>query len=175
MGTRGLVGIRDNKKLLIGIFEQYDTYYEGLGEGVVESYFRFKGEEITKLVRSSEENKEFLSNGLFCEYAYIYNKENDTLEIYRGYFKFKQGFDTKTKILNILEEGKDGKEDFYCHLIFIIDRKKHTQEQVLRAFKSYDKNDDEEKEYPEREIISLKLPKGYLPLKEISKSYRSQK
>ena len=109
------------------------------------------------------DDKSFLRDGLFCEYAYIYNKENDTLEVYRGCFKQKQSFNIKEQIINSLETEKD---KYYCHLIIIIDKKKHTKEKLLEAFKEYDENRDEDEweEYPERKIIPLKINKGYILL-----------
>lgn len=124
---------------------------------------------IIELSKEEKDDKEFLQDGLFCEYAYIYNQENDTLEIYRGFFNKKQAFDTKHKILNSLEDNghKEGREPYFCHLIMIIDRKKHTKKQVLQAFKKYDnqsEKSDKEKTYPEHKIIPLEVPENYVPL-----------
>lgn len=173
MGTRGLIGIRNNKELLKGFYNHYDSYYSGLGGEVIEKYF--KGDDILEVLdeeKKERENKEFLQDGLFCEYAYIWNKENDTLEIYRGFFRVKQSFNIKEQILNNLEDDKDenGREKYYCHLIIIVDKKKHTKEDVLKAFNHYDKSRDdedeenEEKDYPERDIIPLEVNKDYVLL-----------
>ncbi len=75
--------------------------------------------------------------------------------------------DTKIKIIDALED-KDEK-NYYCHLIMIIDRKKHTKKQVLKAFEEYNKAcEDEEYEeinsYPERDVIPLEINKDYIPL-----------
>lgn len=118
----------------------------------------------------AEEDNNFLQDGLFCEYAYIYNAENDTLEVYRGFFKTKQAFSTKGKILNALEiEKEKGKERYFCHLIMIIDRKKHTKKQVLKAFEEYNKRPETDDEntsppYPEHKIIPFEVPKDYVLL-----------
>ena len=158
MGTRGLLGIRNNKKLLHSRYNHYDSYYDSLGGEVLDFYFDKSGGNILELGGAKEvDNKSFLQDGLFCEYAYIYNQENDTLEIYRGFFNHKQTFNIKEQIINNLE--KDGEKD-YCHLIIIVDRKKHTKKDVLKSFKEYEK-DIESEEYPERKIIPLKLNKGY--------------
>jgi hypothetical protein len=164
MGTRGFLGIRNNKKLLSGRYNGMDSYYDQLGKEVIDCYFRGGGRTIINFGDGDDMN--FLQDGLFCEYSYIYNKENDTLEIYRGFFKKKQHLnsDTKIKIIDALEE-KNGNE-YYCHLIMIIDRKEHTKEQVLKAFEEYNTYDDDEgtKPYPERKVIPLKINKDFIPL-----------
>lgn len=162
MGTRGFLGIRDNKELLVGRFNHYDSYYSGLGYDVLNYYFMGKGgKEIVNLADREEEDKDFLQDGLFCEYAYIYNEENDTLEIYRGFFETKQSFSVREGIFNSLSE----EEKHFCHLIIIIDRKKHTKEKVLKAFSKYSDSEEEDREdYPERDVISLELNDGYVLL-----------
>ncbi len=169
MGTRGLIAIRNNKKLITGRYNHFDSYYSQLGEKVIDYYFDDRGEDILDLTENIEEYKDFLKDGLFCEYAYIYNQDNDTLEIYRGFFKKKQAFGIKEEIINELEKEKE--EEYYCHLIMIVDRKKYTKKQVLKAFDIYSniRNGEEEDEdngnhYPEREIIPLNQPKNYVQI-----------
>ena len=166
MATRGFLGIRNNKGLLGGRYNHFDSYYEYLGKEVLDLYFDGAGSEIINLTEG-EEDKEFLQEGLWCEFGYVYNVDNDTLEIYRGLFERKQAFDKKEIILNgIKEDGKNCKK-YYCHLIIIVDRKKHTKEQVLKAFEKFNKMWEEgidEEDYPEREIIPLELPENYVPL-----------
>lgn len=163
MSTRGFLGIRNKKELLKGVFNHWDSYYDNLGLEVLGLYFKGEGDKIPSLSPEQDEDKEFIHDGLFCEYAYVYNSEDDTLEIYRGFFKTKQSGNIKEKIVEVLEQGRD---KYYCHLIMIIDKKKHKIENVKRAFKEYDKREDEGKEsegdYPEREIIPLELPKDYV-------------
>jgi len=165
MGTRGFLGIRNNKKLITGKYTPFDSYYDSLGKEVINYYFDGEGDGILELT-DGEKDKGFLQNGLFCEYAYIYNEDNDTLEIYRGCFTKKQAFDIKNGILNELE--RSGKEEYYCHLIIIVDKKKHTKKEVLKSFRIYFKvrnkegADGDEPPYPEREIIPLNLPKNYV-------------
>jgi hypothetical protein len=166
MGTRGYVGIRNNDGLLTGRFNHWDSYYTALGTDAVELYFDGKGNEILEIAdNKAAEDKEFLYDGLFCEFAYIYNKENDTLEVYRGFFKNGQELtdDKREKIVHSLERGNGN--EYFCHLIFIIDKNKHTKEQVLQAFEKYDNTEEaesnEKRGYPERDIIKLEVPKGY--------------
>ncbi len=115
-------------------------------------------EEIIRLAPNIEVDMSFLQDGAWCEHAYIYNRENDTLEIYRGLFKIKQSFDIKESIINSLNE----KSKYYSHLIIIIDRKKHTKKQVLKAFLEYDDSEEEgQRDYPERDVIPLELNDDY--------------
>lgn len=165
MGTRGFLGLRNNKKLLSGKYHGMDSYYDSLGKEVIDCYFWGGGKSIITLGDGDDIN--FLRNGLFCEYAYVYNEDNDTLEIYRGFFKKKQHLNsnTKTKIIDALEDKKE--EEYFCHLIIIIDKKKHTKKQVLEAFERYNDIHNEgevEEDYPERKIIPLKINKDYIPL-----------
>jgi hypothetical protein len=92
---------------------------------------------MTTFVEESEEDKGFILDGLYCEYAYVYNEENDTLEIYRGFFKNPQF------------KGHNKTGQYYTHLIMIIDKKKNKIEEVLLAFKQYDtiEREDEDKDY----------------------------
>ena len=65
-----------------------------------------------------------------------------------------------------LEIGCDQDELFSK---IIIDKKIHTKKQVFKAFDLYDKINEKEDnipatQYPEREIIKLELPKGYVLL-----------
>ncbi len=168
MGTRGLIGIRNNKELLSGRYNSLDSYYSQLGEEVVNFYFDNHERDILGLTDSGDVNDtSFLQDGSFCEFGYIYNEDNDTLEIYRGFFKKKQHLNTDTKI-KIIDALEDKKEDvYYCHLIMIIDRKKHTKKQVLKAFAKYnDKGEgiDVDNDYPERDIIPLRINKDYISL-----------
>ena len=169
MGTRGFLGLRNNKKLLSGRYNGMDSYYSQLGKKVIDCYFRGGGRSIINFGDGDDIN--FLQNGLFCEYAYVYNEDNDTLEIYRGFFKKKQHLnsDTKTKIVDALEDKKE--DEYFCHLIMIIDRKEHTKKQVLKAFEIYNdiqngegEDEDNGNPYPERDIIQLEINKDYIPL-----------
>ncbi len=169
MGTRGLTAIRSNKKLITGRYNGMDSYYDCLGKEVIDFYFYGRGEDILELSETQEEDKDFLKDGLFCEYSYIYNQDNDTLEIYRGFFKKKQAFGIKEEIVNELEKRKE--DEYYCHLIMIVDRKKHTKKQVLKAFDIYSnirngegEDEDNGNHYPERKIIPLNLPKNYVQI-----------
>jgi hypothetical protein len=120
MSTRGLIGIRNNKTFITGYYNHSDSYYDGIGLAVIDNYY--DNGEILNLVKKDDykrynDDKSFILDGLFCEYAYIHNIENDTLEIYRGFFKNPQ-FKNHKKT-----------SDYYTHLIIIIDKKIHTKEE----------------------------------------------
>lgn len=171
-----MVGVRNNEEFIEARYHHSDSYYDSCGQETIDIYFNEDIKDIGwKIVElageedgDGEDSRDFLGDGLFCENAYIYNKENDTLEIYRGFFQYKQEFELKKKILNALEENKyqKGKEPYFCHLIMIIDRKKHTKEQVLKAFEEWNKAEqgEDEMEYPEHRIIPLELPENYVQL-----------
>ena len=163
MSTRGFLGIRNNEKLIDGRFNHWDSYYDALGKNVLELYFDGKGKDIFTLTDSQGTDLDFLYDALFCEYAYIYNIDNDTLEIYRGFFKKKQAFSIKEEMVNSLED----KKDFYSHLILIVDRKKMKIGQVKKAFKEFNNqeaSDDEKSPYPEHKVIKLQIPEDYVML-----------
>lgn len=170
MGTRGFLGIRNNKKLLFGKYNGHDSYYSYLGEQVIKKYYSGWGNELLECgEEGDEDNKgEFLQDGLYCEFAYVYNQENDTLEIYRGFFHHKQNFKSlrnkkeyrKAQVIDKLKEPDEG--GYFCHLIMIIDRKKHTEEDVKKAFEEY--QNKEEELYPERDVIDLELNANYVNL-----------
>jgi len=153
MGTRGFVGIKRKGKIG-GKYNHYDSYYSRLGKEVVDVYFKNKFlPYLEEKDEEYDENAEFLYDGLFCEYAYVYDEDNDRLEIYRGFFNKPQVF-SKGHIGN--------EEELYTHLIFIVDKKIHSKKDVLKAFEENEKaNDDSFKEgtkpeqYPERKVINI--------------------
>ena len=95
------MGIRNNNELIEGYYNHSDSYYDYIGKKAVENYFKNeKPNPIYNLIdgetdtyKKNNLNMDFLQDGLFCEYAYVYNQENDTLEIYRGFFKSQQNFE----------------------------------------------------------------------------------
>lgn len=164
MSTRGYLGIRNNASLITGRYNHYDSYYQSLGVDICSLYFsgelKKDNQRILNLSKDENEDTSFIHDGLYCEFSYVYNLENDTLEVYRGFFKNKQIFNVKDKILyNLERNGKE--EEYFPHLIFIVDRKKHSYQEVLSAFEKYT-GEEGEGLYPEREIIPLSLPEGYV-------------
>lgn len=173
MSTRGYLGLKKNGKIVEGRFNHWDSYYDCLGIKVLELYSNGDGEEIIGLTEEgNDEDINFIHDGLYCEYGYIYNSDDDTLEIYRGFFKEPQ-FEGQEGCLTANKE-----ETYFCHLIFIADRTKHTKELVLKAFQKYINFDEDETdkltevilektgnsdwiEYPEREIIPFKFEEKF--------------
>lgn len=107
---------------IYGMYNHYDSYYRELGIKVLELYKNTNKETFTKIFESITwintnmdlnnlnaislfkdecKNEEiynaytFLNDGLYCEYGYVYNLENDTLEIYRGFFPEPQSEDLR--------------------------------------------------------------------------------
>lgn len=83
-----------------------------------------------------EEENEFLNNGLFCDFGYIFDLENDRLELYRG------GYEEPQKISNDLLRGY--KELFntymlemYTHLTFVVER--NDIEKTKKLFRNWSK------------------------------------
>ena len=167
MSTRGFIGIRDENKLIDGRFNHWDSYYNWLGKKVIKKYFDGNGSSILELADNQDQDLEFLYDGLFCEFAYVYNVSNDTLEVYRGFFKKRQVFNVKEALVNALED----KKEYYPHLILIIDKKKMDIKKVKKAFKLYEDShkivenwNKEEELYPEHKVIKLNIPEGYVAL-----------
>ena len=38
-------------------------------------------------VRMLQDGSEFINDGLFCEYAYVFDLDSDTIDVYRGFFE----------------------------------------------------------------------------------------
>ncbi|MFA5174083.1 MAG: hypothetical protein WC438_02790 [Candidatus Pacearchaeota archaeon] len=142
MSTKGFVGIKQGKTIS-GYSLYSDAYYEQKGEEIVNLYF--SGKDIFSAVEDKDEREiegdGFLTNGLFCEFGYVHNLDNDTLEVYRGWFKKPQWTKKHCKC-------EDGAR--YTHLVFVIDKKKHTKNQVFEAFELFNKNENPRLKYPER-------------------------
>ena len=106
MSTRGAVGFRYNGVDKIA-YNHSDSYPSGLGQDLI---IYLEGKTIEELknicdeitvtniedddcpfypetgfARSFEDYQSFLKNSLFCEYAYIINLDNGTLEFYKGW------------------------------------------------------------------------------------------
>jgi len=150
VGTRGFVGTKKNG-IISGKRKYHDSFYDELGNECVRSYF--DGSDILSYMDEEEElciakNKYgkglFLVDGLYCEYGYVHNLDNDTLEIYMGFFDSPQW--TEEHYLDY----KNRKN--YTHLITVIDKKIHSKELALSIMKRYE---DENSEYPERDVINI--------------------
>ena len=67
--------------------------------------------ELKKGLRYMIDNKEFMGDSLFCEFAYILNLDNNCLEIYKGFNK-----DKETK--NDYTQFRDTQDDRYVEVDF---------------------------------------------------------
>lgn len=102
--------------------------------------------ENNKLCLKNE--NDFLNDGLFCEYAYIYNLNTDKLEIYRGFFNKKQYTNQKG-----IYSGYD-KSKYYVHKVCEITRKSSTIK-VLELLKNEGEilNYYRLSKYPEKDFL----------------------
>jgi len=141
MSTRGLIGFKTNSKYVSGYYNHYDSYYTNLGYELINAYFN--GKDIMNSTKQDEKDDGFILDGLYCEYAYIYNSENDTLEIYRGFFDKPQF------------KGHRKSGQYYTHLIMVIDKKKHKIEEVFLAFKEYDTIEQDEEDEKKKYFLGL--------------------
>ena len=140
---------------IFGVYNGSDSYYSYLGEKVVTLYFAntkemfketFKSINWAEYVTDEEENEyisslgmlngmysgqkilndaKFLNDSLFCEYAYLYNLENDTLELYRGFFSFPQN----DSVADLGYKSFDEKV-FHTHHVYTITR--DSRESIMR-------------------------------------------
>ncbi len=145
MSTRGFVGFKKDNDIR-GWYNHFDSYYEGLGNKVLEKYKKHNNRELKNffnniiLVKNDPEDRyydnhkvifkedwsisqpiilqdgtEFLNDGIFCEYGYVFNLDSDTVEVYRGFFKIPQYKGQKGT------KGYDGTM-FYVNKVFEITR-----------------------------------------------------
>jgi len=146
ISTRGFIGTK-KKGVITGYYNHSDSYYSYLGKKVVENYFSNKS--IIELKEANEvlqEGNLFLYDGLYCEYGYIHNLDNDTLEVYRGFF-------LKPQIFTKCYDPYDKK--YYTHLVFVIDKAKHTLAKAKKAMLKSDEEDYPSENYPERSVINV--------------------
>ena len=129
MSTRGSFGYIIND-IPVLFYNHFDSYPVGLGNDILNFISKSNLNEKWSLYRNDEillsndlcsvkyndvsKNNDFIKNSLFCEFAYVINFDNMTLEFYNGYQK-------KSQIGNRfgcdLNEG-----DYYpCRLVAIFD------------------------------------------------------
>lgn len=107
----------DREGNIFGVYNHYDSYYDGKGLQLLEIYkntdkntFKNIFDSIQWTTDTTKDNDidaielfsglnnnveiynecRFLNDGLYCEYGYVYNLEDDSLELYRGFFKEPQ-------------------------------------------------------------------------------------
>lgn len=146
MSTRGFIGFKtsnkNNRSNIFGVYNHYDSYYSGKGMELLNIYKATSKEDFESIFNSilwSEGSNKieidgikmfegfyeahqigndsvFLNDGLFCEYGYVYNLENDTLEVYRGFFSEPESEELES--LGYLSCG----ERFHTHKVYTITR-----------------------------------------------------
>lgn len=168
MSTRGFVGFKTNTENdregnIFGIYNHYDSYYSHLGLEMLMLYEKKSKKEfqdifnkIEWLTNSKEDirteweelfdgepkrvpnDANFLNDGLFCEYAYVYNLENDRLEVYRGFYK-------KAQSPELEKYGYESYDNtfYHTHKVFEVTRELDWQ-QVVDMFTNADLGDFEE-------------------------------
>lgn len=178
MATRGFVGYQ-LQNVIRGWYNHFDSYYSGLGIAVLDKFERHTQEELLDFfvrrlrlvpdkdgfLRVNQQNpftldwskdyavlpddSDFLNDGLFCEYGYVFNLNNDELDVYRGFFKAPQrrgqGY----------SEGFDGTK-YYTHRVLTIRRQDITA--ARQVFMMYEELPDWAHElcpYPERQLLAV--------------------
>lgn len=189
MSTRGFVGFRQNG-VLKGWYNHFDSYYEGLGLKVLDKYRRHNNEELKRFFNSLtfspfgdyyenhkiifnldwdeetglilQDSTNFLNDGLFCEYGYVFNLDNDTIEVYRGLFT------------EPLEEGQKGYKAsdgtiYYCNKVLEVNRDNLKDvyklfENAAEIWEQFEDVDYWEQEYMKRvqKIKEEKMIKAFL-------------
>lgn len=176
MATRGFVGYQ-LQKVIRGWYNHFDSYYSELGIAVLDKFERHTREELLdfftrRLKLEPDEDgflsvnaqnpltidwstgyiavpdaSDFLNNGLFCEYGYVFNLDNDELDVYRGFFKAPQ------------RQGQgyfEGFDGYYTHRVLTISRRDIAA--ARQVFMMYEELPDWTHElygpYPERELLA---------------------
>lgn len=88
MSTRGSFGFHENGKDEL-YYNHWDSYPDGLGAAFI-NFLKGKDEDnwITDIMSDPDaRNDYFILDSLFCEYAYIFNKDTNELEVYCGFQK----------------------------------------------------------------------------------------
>lgn len=78
IGLDGWAGVEQSRAYA----EKYPTLERGMGGEILEYIQAFEGDEI-KLVDSID----FAKDGLFCEWCYVVDLDNDVLEVHQGFNK----------------------------------------------------------------------------------------
>ena len=132
----------DRYNNIFGVYNHYDSYYSYKGMEVLSVYKNTSNEDFESIFNAIiwsddvdntdidgvqmlsgaydthmiQNDSTFLNDGLFCEYGYVYNLENDTLEIYRGFFD-----EAQSKELKILGYESCG-STFHTHKVYTVTR-----------------------------------------------------
>jgi len=167
MSTRGFIGYKKNG-IIKGWYNHNDSYYSYVGLKVLEKFnnnssiildnFFTKNLKLYDDEKFYENHKkvfslnwktdsiklevynDFLDDGLDCEYGYVFNLDEDIVEVYRGGFKIEQ------------YNGQQGYSGYYTHNTFNITRK--NIENVKKIFNKIKINNNSTR-YWERDFLEI--------------------
>ena len=177
MSTRGFVGYKKNGKIkgFYNNNDSYYSYlglkvlkkFEIYSNKQLEDFFIKKLELITNDKKDEyyenhrdiweidwstdniklQDGTSFLLDSLFCEYGYVYNLDDGTIEVYRSFFdKPHTGKERiKYEMKDIFMESK--KEEYFTHLVCTINK-----EEIEVAYRMFNSVIEENKseDYPEK-------------------------
>ena len=135
----------DREGNIFGVYNHYDSYYNGKGIELLEIYKKTDAKvfkdifnsiiwsndeevannrvDVVELFEGLYNDKEiyndsdFLNDGLYCEYGYVYNLEEDSLELYRGFFEEPQSEELE-KYKYVACDGTA----YYTHKVYTVRR-----------------------------------------------------
>lgn len=153
----------DREGNIFGVYNHYDSYYSGKGLQLLEIYKNTDKDTFKNIFNSIEwtndntnanaidvvelfnglnndekiyNESSFLNDGLYCEYGYVYNLENDSLELYRGFFPEPQS----EELSKYGYKAYDGTM-FHTHKVYTITRDSDF-DKLEDMFKNVDRNEN---------------------------------
>ncbi len=132
MSTRGLYGFIENGEYT-ATYNHSDSYPSGLG---LEFFTAAKIKDFSGMEMTQMDGINFILDSLFCEWAYFYNRDNDTFEVWKG----SQNQPDPTNIFG--QEGESpfpGSKKYYpCRLIFR-DKIENISEELFKDNRNFTK------------------------------------
>lgn len=133
MSTRGLYGFIENGEYT-ATYNHSDSYPSGLG---IEFFIAAKSKDFSGMEMTEMDGINFIKDSLSCEWAYFYNRDNNTFEVWKG-------LQIQPDPNNIFgQEGEvpyPGCKDTYypCRLIFR-DKLENIPEELFKDSKNFTK------------------------------------
>ena len=185
MGTKGVIGYKTKGKLR-AFYNRNDSYYSYLGVKCLAAFHKYSAETIrdffinrVKFIGDPNKNPEkdisifdldwgkerltvldetdFLEDGLYCEYGYIYDVDNDTLEVFKGFFTKPQS-EIQVKMDKLKKIFHPDDDKYFTHRVLTIQRDeiKVARELFLDedTLDYADVVNGKKSDYPEREYIN---------------------
>lgn len=128
MSTRGLYGFIEGGKYT-ATYNHSGSYPSGLG---LEFFIASKSKDFSGMEMTQMDGINFIKDSLSCEWAYFYNRDNDTFEVWKG-------LQTKPDPNNIFGQNGEtypigvnfGRTTYYpCRMIFR-DKMKNISENIF--------------------------------------------